>query len=186
MVSYAGENRGLVYQVVDKKGDVFWEEEIYLGKDLRHTYFNLEGKDFPNDFPRDLEDSVMLGTPNLMVDKEIPIFTPENEKFILQEPSGGFFSLSYQYQVPHLTSTAALEELSQALIINLYPEDNACNTDILSLEGEISGVSGVLTVEFPHTWLDRERLNSEEYLLIIQDQTGSFYKEIRFQFNPSG
>ena len=185
VLSYAEENRGLVYQVINNQGEVFWEEEIYLGTGLVHTYFNAEGKDFPNDFPKDVNEGVMLGTPNLISNKEILIFTPENDEFIVQEPTGGYFSLSYQYRVPHLTSTTALEELSEALVFELYTESAGGNNNVLCLEGGISGTSGVLKVDFPHSWLDHEWENMEEYLLIIQDTSGSFYKEISFQFNPS-
>jgi hypothetical protein len=185
MLSYAGENRGLVYQVVDNMGEVFWEEEIYLGKDLSYTYFNMEGKDFPNDFPKDLDEGVIVGTPNLMSKEEILVFIPEDNGFFVQEPPGGFFSLSYEYRVPEITATAELQELSEALAIDLYLVNDSGNIYLLSLDGEVSGTSAVLTVRFPHSWLDQARTNMEEYLLVIQDQTGSFYREINFQFSPS-
>lgn len=186
MLSYAGGNRGLVYQVVDNQGDVFWQEEIYLGTDLRRTYFNAEGKDFPNNFPEDLDEGVFVGTPNLIANKEIPIFIPEDGGFIIQEPSGGFFSLSYQYRVPEITATAELQELSKALAFDLYLVNDSSSVYSLSLGGEVSGSSAVLSVNFPHSWLDQERFRSEEYLLVIQDQTGSFYRKIPFQFKPPG
>jgi hypothetical protein len=191
ILEFCGENRGLVYQVTDKSGEVFWEEEIYLSRDLVHIYYNDEGRDFPNDYPQAVVEGVLTGEPNLMTNSSILIFTQENGEFILQEPPGGFYSLAYQYdiyQATGISSTAALEELSGNLSYELYPynENGVYNkAEALILEGEISGGSGTLSVKFPHSWLDKDRRYIEKYLLIIHESEGTFYQEIILKFKPS-
>lgn len=191
ILEFSGENRGLVYQVIDKSGEIFWEEEIYLDLDLVHTYFIDEGRDFPNDFPQAIGEGVFTGTPNLMTNKNILIFTQDDGEFTVQEPPGGFHSLSYQYGLiyaPEMTEARDINDLSESIVIELHPynENGVYNPeDALILEGEVSGGSGILSVDFSHSWLDEDCRNIEKNLLIIRDPEGTFYKEIIFQFKPS-
>lgn len=191
ILEFSGENRGLVYQVTDKSGEVFWEEEIYLDRDLVHIYYNDEGRDFPNDYPQAVNEGVLIGTPNLMGNKNTLIFTLENDWYTVQEPLGGFFYLAYQYSITKatgITATADLEDLSNYLVCELHPyhEDGVYRQEeALILEAEISGASGVLSANFPHAWLDEKQGNIKQYLLLIHEPAGDFFKEIKIQFQPS-
>jgi len=190
--AFAGENRGLVYQVIDDQGEVFGEGEIYLVDDLTARFYHDDDKDFPGKYPQEINQGIFKGSPNRMTEKYINVFTEENGEYIIHEPPGGFFNLTYIYGIMfsgELAEPVGVNELSETITAELYSYQTTGGLlagDELELEKEIMPSLGILEVSFPHSWLDSAGSSSGKYTLVIQVPNGVLYKEIPFQLIRSG
>lgn len=185
-----GDSRGLVYQIVDEMGEVFWQEEIYLDSELSTQYPENDPRKYPEDYPEIVKTGIVIGEPNLLSINIAPVFLP-GEKFItVNEPQGGFHSLAYRYNIAcamGITASIEMQHVFDELIIELFPyrEDGLYATEsALFLSGDISEVNGILQANFPHEWLDKKRDDDQKFYLRIADGNGNTCKEAYIHFIP--
>ena len=185
-----GDQRGFVYQIVNDTGEVFWQDEIYLDVGLTEEYVGYSDKVCPYDYPKDVLDGVIIGKPNLLSEKISPVFLPEDEFIHVKEPRCGFYALSYRYNLASalgVTSADEIELLDDELVIELFPfrQDGLYEAEQAErLSAHISGVSGILQVDFPHEWLDQVRDSDQKSYLKISDADGRVYKDLNLWFVP--
>ena len=185
-----GDTRSLFYQIVDKDGEIFLQEDIYIDTELTQQYPDNPEKDFPNDYHEDLNDGVVIGNPNLLSSNISPVFISNEDFITIKEPQGGFHSLAYSYRfrsIEGITSTAEWENFSKTLVIEVFPyrEDGLYTSENKTvLLKEISGVDTVLSAQFPHEWLDKKWNGAQKFYLRITDESGNILKEAYLQFIP--
>ena len=185
-----GDTRGLVYQVADKTGKVFFQDEIYIDSDLVKQYSDNPERDFPNTYREDLTEGLIIGTPNLLSSNISPVFIPNENLITIKESKGGFYNLTYSYNfslVEGISGSSELEDISKTLIVEVFPHsenDSYTLENKTVLSKEISGVSGILSAEFPHEWSDKKRHSKQKFYLRISDKNGEIYKETYLQFIP--
>ena len=180
----------MIYQIVDKTGKVFLQDDIYIDAELTRQYPYNPEKDFPNDYREDLAKGVISGNPNLLSSNISPVFVPNADFITIKEPQGGFYSLAYSYRfgsIEGITSTTEWENYSKTLIVEVFPyrEDGlyaSKNRTVLSKE--VSGVDSILSAQFSHEWLDKNRNSAQKYYLRITDESGNILKEAYLQFIP--
>lgn len=186
-----GDNRGFVYQVVDKTGEVFWQDEFYINNNLINQYQDNSKNIIPENYPDYVNEGLIIGFPNLLSNNISPLFLSDGNNITIKEPQGGFYGLHYQFgfcAATGITSTNELQELSENLVIELflYQEDGFyINQEATVLSGEISGAGGVLQANFPHNWLDVKRTHNQIYYLRIADRDGTIYNEAYIHFFPN-
>ena len=185
-----GDSRGFAYRVVDRTGKVFFQDEFYVQQGLKNQYWGHTQKTFPDGYPEYVNDGVVIGFPNLLSDTISPVFLSDGDMITVQEPRGGFYELHFEYGFANatgLTGTDDLQEMSENLVIELRPRqgDGACAPrGAIPLSGTISGVSGVLSVDFPREWLSQKRDNPQDFCLRVTDKDGNLYKETYLRFIP--
>lgn len=186
-----GDARGLIYQVVDKTGKVFFQDEIYINHNLNRQSPSSTEKSFSDAYSEYVNQGLILGFPNLFSETVIPVFLTEDNIITVKEPHGGFHSLHFEYgfaQATGITSTNDLQTLSENLVIQVFPyqeSDSYSSQEAIALKGKISGVSGVLQASFPHAWLDEKSHRVEQkFYLRIGDKNGNIYKEAYILFIP--
>jgi hypothetical protein len=188
--NHFGDRRDLFYQIVNEKGDIAWQDEIYLDHDLSRQYPESYPKIFPEDYPEIVRKGIVIGYPNLLSINIAPVFLPSGKFIPIKEPRGGFYGLDYRYNFGYatgITATVELQKISDELVIEVIPyrEDGLfTNQRGTVLSGEISGVSGILQANFPHEWLDNKRDNDQKFYLRIADEDGNIYKEAYIHFIP--
>ncbi len=185
-----GNVRGFVYRVVDRAGKVSFQGEFYLQHGLKNQYQGHTQKTFPDGYQEFVNEGVIIGFPNLLDDTVSPVFLSDGDMITVQEPRGGFYELHFEYgfaKATGITGTEDLQEMSKNLIIALLPRqgDGACDPlGAMPLSGRISGVSGLLSVDFPHEWLNQKRDSPQDFCLRVADKDGNFYKEVYLRFIP--
>ena len=185
-----GDTRGLVYQIVDKTGKIFFQDAIYIDSDLVKQYPDNPERDFPNTYREDLTEGLIIGNPNFFSSNISPVFIPNENLIIIKEPQGGFYSLAYSYNFAldeGISGSAELEDLSETIIVEVFPYSESASYTLENktiLSKEISGVSGILSAEFPHEWLDKKRDSDQKFYLRVSDENGNILREAYLYFIP--
>ena len=176
-----GNHRDLVYQIIDEAGNVVWQDEIYLSVGLSPLPANLG---------EDIAEGVVVGYPNL-VSEDTARFKHQGKFIPIEEPRGGFYSLTYSFDFIEASRTTArdseLEALIDGLSISLFPyrEDGEYvteNSDALSTEVHVGG--HYFDVHLPSDWLSEVIKDDHTFYLRIADGEGNILKEEYFHFIP--
>jgi hypothetical protein len=185
-----GDYRSFIYQIRDDLGMVFWQEEIYLRQGLANKYMGADLSDISDAITIDAKEGYFKGEPHLLSISEVRFFPPGENFYLIEEPPGGFYSLSFNYNISAatgLTGSSDLVQLADELVYELFPyQVNGLYSGItpLKLEGEISGASGLLQVYFPHHWLDQTNPSEEKYMLRISHRDGTLIQQVNLLFIP--
>ncbi len=175
------DHRDLVYQIIDGSGNVSWQDEHYLILGLSPP---------PANYGEEVAEGVVVGYPNL-VSEDTARFKHQGKFIPIEEPLGGFYSLTYSFDFIEASGTTArdseLEALIDELSIRLFPyrEDGDYaieNSDSLSKEVRIGG--HYFDVHLPSDWLSEAFKDTHLFYLRISDGNEYILKEEYFHFVP--
>lgn len=175
------DHRDLIYQIVDGSGNVVWQDEHYLILGLSPP---------PANYGEEVAEGVVVGYPNL-VSEDTARFKHQGKFIPIEEPRGGFYSLTYSFDFIEASGTTArdseLEALIDGLSISLFPyrEDGEYvieNSDALSTDVHVGG--HYFDVHLPSDWLSEAIKDDHTFYLRIADGEGNILKEEYFHFIP--
>jgi hypothetical protein len=177
------DRRDLIYQVVNGQGNVIWQEDLYLSNNLVLAFAEKE-------FSVGLGGGgVVVGSPNLL-SQDNSIFIHQGKFITVIEPVGGFYELSYTFdllKVTNITATSELETLARELIIRIFPYQENSNYRIENAymipAKEYSSSVGLYRVDFPIKWLTEAVKEDMRYYLRIEDKNKNIIKEEFFTFS---
>ena len=175
------EHRDLIYQIVDGSGNIVWQDEHYLILGLSPP---------PVNYGEEVAEGVVVGYPNL-VSEDTARFKHQGKFIPIEEPRGGFYSLTYSFDFIEASGTTArdseLEALIDELSVTLFPyrddgEYAIANSYALSKEVYIGG--HYFDVHLPSDWLSEEIVDKQMFYLRIADGDENILREEYFHFIP--
>jgi hypothetical protein len=178
-----GDHRDLVYQIVDRAGNVSWQGEFYDSTGLSQ---------FPAEYGAETAEGVVVGYPKLVSENAV-LFAHQGTFIPIEQLRGGFDHLHYEFDFLKESGTTMTAFELDALIkeseIRVFPyreDGDYAIESSFTLSGRTLGGGGpFFRVHFPYDWLSETSKSDQKYYLRIVDGEGNIYIEEYFHFIPT-
>jgi hypothetical protein len=177
-----GDCRAFASQVLDAHGNSLWQGYFSLNSNL------ILGE---IDVRKAIQDGLVIGSPYSTNEKQTAF--RHSGKFIeVREPQGGFYRLSYIFDLALATGdyiVSNLETAAGGLTIRLFPyrEDGNYPTGTSqALAGKLISTAGILIVDLPIDYLRATSNGKAMYFLQVADGNGNTIKGEYLTFISQG